>query len=138
MRESLQWLVGASRDVACPRGTVLRVNTRPDEKTLSTFPSLLFSPVRRVLEDYRTGGFWKCIFLSSLSGFPFHRSPFAAVITGERKGKVPRVSCLSMVLPFPGLYGCWFGDEVSPGGKTSQDCRNLPKTLSYPLSLIHI
>jgi hypothetical protein len=29
----------------------------PDEKTLSTFPSLLFSPVRRVLEDYRTGGF---------------------------------------------------------------------------------
>ena len=28
-----------------------------DEKTLSTFPSLLFSPVRRVLEDYRTGGF---------------------------------------------------------------------------------
>ena len=71
----------------------------------------------------RTG---KCIFLSSLSGFPFHRSPFAAVITGERKGKVPRVSCLSMVLPFPGLYGCWFGDEVSPGGKTSQDCRNLP------------
>jgi len=37
---------------------------------------------------------------------------------------IPGSQAAGLWLPFlyrPGLYGCWFGDEVSPGVKTKKD-----------------